>query len=74
MVVFKISDYLKRYIAICKPESFNMNISHLFFYYKITFVKSQRENSKSKGDFVIKKRFDTFVLKISGKNKTESKI
>ena len=34
--------------------------------YKITFVNSQRENTNSKGDVVLKNRFETFVLKISG--------
>ena len=52
---------------ICLPESFHTNISHQLFYYKITFVNSQRENTNSKGDFVyLKKRFETFVLKIYG--------
>jgi len=48
------------------PESFNMIISHQLFDYKITFGNSQRENTISKGDFVLKKQFETFVLKISG--------
>ena len=34
---------------ICMPESFNTNISHQFFDYKITFVNSQRENTNLKG-------------------------
>ena len=38
----------------CRPESFNMNISHQLFYYKITFVNSQHENTNSKSDFVQK--------------------
>ena len=40
------------------PESFKTNISHqLFFFYKITYVNSQRENTNSKGDFVLKNLF-----------------
>ena len=37
-----------------------------FFDYKITFVNSQLQNTNSKGDFVVKPRFETFVLKITG--------
>jgi hypothetical protein len=51
---------------ICIPESFDTNISHQLFNYKITSVHSQRENTNSKGEFVLKNRFITFVLKISG--------
>ena len=29
-------------------------------------MNSQRENTNSKGDFVIKNRVETYVLKISG--------
>ena len=46
--------------CICIPESFNTNISQQFFYYKITFVNSQRENTNSKGDFVLNKNFKDF--------------
>ena len=35
-----------------------------FFYYKIPPVNSQLENTYSKGDFVLKDRFKTFVVKI----------
>ena len=43
---------------ICIPESFKTNISQqLFFFYKITYVNSQRENTNSKGDFVLKNLF-----------------
>ena len=38
-------------------ESFNTSISHQLFDYKITFHNSQLENTKSKGDFVLKKQF-----------------
>ena len=41
----------------CTPESFNTNISH---------QNSQHYNTNSKGDFVLKNRFKTFVFKISG--------
>ena len=54
---------------ICIPEGFNTNIIHWLFEYTITFVNSQCENANSKGDIVLKKRFQTFVLKISGKQK-----
>ena len=47
------------------PESFNTNISRQLFDYKITFVNSQRENTNSKGDFVLKNLDKTFALKIS---------
>ena len=33
---------------------------------KKTFVISQRENTNSKGDFVLKTRFETLILKIFG--------
>ena len=39
---------------LCIPESFNTNISHQLFDYKLTFENSQRENTNSKGDFVLK--------------------
>ena len=49
-------------------------MSHQLFDCKVTFVNSQRENTNSKGNFVIKNRFETVVLKISGiQNKSESK-
>ena len=35
-------------------ESFNKNILHHIFDYKISFVNSQLENTNSKGDFVLK--------------------
>ena len=35
------------------------------FDYKITFVILQHKSTNSKGDFVLKKWFETFVLKIS---------
>ena len=47
------------------PESFNTNISHQLFDCKRTFVNSQCKNANSKGDFVLKNRFETFGLKIS---------
>ena len=59
----------------CILESFNTNISHQLFYYKINFVISQDENTNSKGDFVLKNRFETFVLNITGiQKKSELKI
>ena len=57
---------MKENIINCIPESFNTNIPHQLLDYKITFVISQFENSNSKGDFVIKNRFETVVLNISG--------
>ena len=42
-------------------ESFNKKISHQLLDYKRTFVNSQRENTNSKGDFVLKNRLETFV-------------
>ena len=50
--------YLEGNINIsCISESFNTNISNQLFDYKITFVNSQHENTKSKGDLVLKKQF-----------------
>ena len=46
-------------------EIFDTNISHIF-YYKLTFMNSQLKNTYSKDNFVIKNRFETIVLKISG--------
>ena len=51
---------------ICIPESFNTYISHQLLNNKITFVNSHLENTNSKGDFVLKNRLETFILKISG--------
>ena len=48
---------------ICIPESFNTNISHQLFVYKITYVNSQHKNTNSKGDFVLKNQFETLVCK-----------
>ena len=39
------------------PESFNANISHHFFYYKITFVNSQHEKTNAKVDLLLKNQF-----------------
>ena len=36
------------------PESFNTNISHQLFDYKITFKNLQHEHTNSKSDFVLK--------------------
>ena len=44
-------------INFCIPESFNTKLL-------LTFVNSQRVDTNSKGDFVLKNRFKTF--KISG--------
>ena len=43
-----------KYIIICIPESFNMNISHQLLDFEITLVNSQLEKTNSKGDFVLK--------------------
>ena len=48
------------------PESFNTDISHKLFDYKIICVISLRENINSKVDIVFKNLFERFVLKISG--------
>ena len=53
----------------CIPESFNTNISHQLFKYTITFVNIQRENTNSKGDLLLKTRFETVILKIFGVRK-----
>ena len=41
---------------------------------KITFVNSQHKKTNSKGDFILKNRFETFVLKISGIQKKTASI
>ena len=46
--------------------SFDTNISRQLLDYQITFVNSHHENKKSKGDLVLRHRFETFVLKIFG--------
>ena len=56
---------------ICTPESYNKDISYQLFDYKITSVNSQCENTNSKGDFVLKKRFEMFILKITKFNLTQ---
>ena len=59
----------------CIPESFTTNISHQLFDYKITFVNSQLEKTNFKSDFILKNRFETFVLNISGiKDKSYSDL
>ena len=52
--------------VICIPESFDKNISHQLFDYKITFVISQRKNTNSNDEFVLKNRVEKSILKISG--------
>ena len=52
--------------TICIPEGFNTHISHHLFDYKITLVNSQHENSNLKSYFVLKNRFQMYVLMISG--------
>ena len=47
------------------PERFNKNIQDQLFDYKIIFVNLLRENANSKSDFVLKTRFESFILKIS---------
>ena len=51
------------YNSISIPDSFNTNILHQLFKYKIAFVNSQHEKTNLKGDFVIKNRFKRFVLR-----------
>ena len=43
---------------ICILESFNTNMSHKFFYYKITLVKSRHKNISFKGNFGLKPVLD----------------
>ena len=49
-----LSSTLQYVYCIPGPGSFNTNISHKIFDYKITFVNSQLENTNSKGDFIFK--------------------
>ena len=66
ILLLKNHNFFKVYNSFCIPGSFNTNISHQFFEYTITFVNSQHYNINSKGDFVLKTRFETFVLWNSG--------
>ena len=52
--MFKNKDFRQ---IFCIPESFNTNISHPLFDYKITFVNYQHENTNSKGDLYSKTGF-----------------
>ena len=36
----------------CIPESFNTNISHQLFDYKINLMNSQLKNTNSRGDYI----------------------
>ena len=57
-------------IIFCIPESFNTNISHQLLNYKLIFV-----DINSKGYFVHKNRFETFVERfLVNKNISESKL
>ena len=60
--------------SYCIPESFN-TIFHTIFLL-ITFVNSQHEKSNSKGEFVLKKRFETFVYRflVYKKNLTQIQL
>ena len=49
-----------------KVLTFDINILHKLFDFKITFANYQCEYKNSKVDFVLKNEFGTFVLKISG--------
>ena len=40
---------------LCILESFNTNISHQLFDYKLIFMNSPHKNTNSKGDFIFKK-------------------
>ena len=48
------SQIIQAVTKIFIPESFNTNISHQLFNYKITFVNSRHEDANSEGDFVVK--------------------
>ena len=50
--IFKVSD--KEFYI---PDNFNTNILHHFFYYKITFVNLQHENTNSNGDVELINQF-----------------
>ena len=54
--VLRLAFFIYCYKHIRIPESFNTNISHQLFDYKITFVNSHRYIN-SKGNFVLKNRF-----------------
>ena len=55
----------------CIHESFNTNILHQLFDYKITIGNSQAEKTISKGDFVLKTELRRIFkgFKICGKQK-----
>ena len=50
-----------RSVMIIVNQKANTNISHQVFDHNITFLNLQRKKTNSKGDFVLKNRFDTFV-------------
>ena len=49
---------------LCAAKSFDMNIWHHLFDYKVIFVNSQREDTNAKGDYDSKTGFN-ILLKIS---------
>ena len=57
-----ITSRAKIEIVICIPGRFSTSILHQLLDYKITFVNSQLENKNSKGDFVLKNRFEIFLV------------
>ena len=64
---------LKNKNEFCIPVSINTKLSQLF-YYKITFVNSQHDNSNSKGHFLLKNELKrSFKRFLVYNNKLESK-
>ena len=68
-MMYKTNDSCYPYPTFYGPPSPNLNKLGSTFnqnFIQISFVKSQRENRNSKGDFVLKNWFEMFVLKIYG--------
>ena len=67
---FFLVRYRRTYVILFVNQKYLIQTFLQFF-----FVNSQNGNYNSKGDFVLKNRFEIFVLKKSGiQNKSESKI
>ena len=64
--IIKVCAETSLYVVCIPADSFNTNILRQLFNYKINnLCESQPKSTNSKGDFVLKNRFKTFVLKVS---------
>ena len=60
-LIFSPQSYMNNFDhnLFCLSETFNTNISHQIFYYKIAFVNLQYENTKSKDNFELRTGLNT---------------